>query len=243
MAVDAYSGFSRCWGLRGPGLKDGQQESSITFRDARHRGGIVCRSTFKGGSGVPDTGSPSIRVTSHTSFRPINSQTGKKEGGAGRDRKVKNGHKGGRIKGPWVLQSSTEGERVAGLRCGGSARLICPSFLWEMNQEWMKVWNIQRREERRTLSDVKQLQPWDANPGTEPLPKNAIPPPALIFIWSCGTLTFLRTSCRNRPPLMSPWCKFCITAWWLVTFRPPFTPFQISSRSWLPSVPRHSFKC
>lgn len=36
--------------------------------------------------------------------------------------------------------------------------------------------------ERRALSDVKQLQRWDANPGTEPLLKNATPPPALIFI-------------------------------------------------------------
>lgn len=36
--------------------------------------------------------------------------------------------------------------------------------------------------ERRILSDVKQLQRWDANLGSEPLLKNAVPPPALIFI-------------------------------------------------------------
>lgn len=173
---------------------------------------------------------------------PLTARLGRK-GGAGRDRKEKNGHKGGRKKGPWVLQSTTEGERVEGWRWGGSARLICASFLRDEPGVNEGVKYSAEGLKRRILSDVKQLQRWDANPGTEPLLKNAIPPPALIFIWSCGTLTFLRTSCRNRPPLMFPWCKFCLTAWWLVTFRPPFTHFQISSRSWLPSVPRHSFKC
>lgn len=37
-------------------------------------------------------------------------------------------------------------------------------------------------QERRTLSDVKQLQHWDATRGTALLLKNAIRPSALIFI-------------------------------------------------------------
>lgn len=48
-------------------------------------------------------------------------------------------------------------------------------------------------QKRRTLSDVKQLQRWDATRGTVLLLTNAIRPSALIFIWSWGTLTFLRT--------------------------------------------------
>lgn len=98
-------------------MKDDQQESSITVRDARHHRGIVA--AFKGGSGVPDTGSPSIRVTSHTSFRPINSLAWKKEGGAGRDRKVKSGHKDEGQKALWMSKEKDYRGREGG---GAEAR-------------------------------------------------------------------------------------------------------------------------
>lgn len=132
---------------------------------------------FKGGSGLPDTGSPSVRVTSHTSFRPINSLAGKKEGGAGRDGKVKNGHKDEGQKALWMSK-----EKDYRGREGGGAAYLCPFSPRDGAGVKEGVKYSAEGLERRTLSDVKQLQRWATTPGTEPLLKNAIPPPALIFI-------------------------------------------------------------
>lgn len=139
---------------------------------------------FKGGSGVPDTGSPSVRVTSHTSFRPINSLAGKKEGGAGRDRKVKNGHKDEGQKALWMSKETDYRGREGGVAEARRRRAayLCPSSPRDGPGVNEGVKYSAEGLERRTLSDVKQLQRWAATPGTEPLLKNAIPPPALIFI-------------------------------------------------------------
>lgn len=97
-------------------------------------------------------------------------------------------------------------------------------------------------QERRTLSDVKQLQRWDAARGTALLLKNAIRPSALIFIWSRGTLTFLRTSfwkTSTSDVSVMQILHHSLMNVGYATFRPWFPQLQISSRSWLPSVPWH----
>lgn len=143
-------------------------------------------SALEGGSGVPDTGPPSIQVTSHTSFRPINSLTGKKEGGGGRDRKAKDGHKArrGEKKASWVRMEKDyrgrEGGRIEVRRQSAVYfSLLSPGDGPGVNEG---VKYSGRGQERRTLSDVKQLQRWDAARGKALLLKNAIRPSALIFI-------------------------------------------------------------